>query len=49
MGEGFAVAFSSYKLWWRGGGYALLPREFFFDEDLEIITGFPYEEEEDYM
>lgn len=32
-----------------GGGYALLPREFFFDEDLEMITGFSFEEEEDYM
>lgn len=50
MREGFAVAFSSYRLWWRGGGgICSASSGFFFDEDLEIITGFPYEEEEDYM
>lgn len=34
-----------------GGGDMLcfLGIFFFFDEDLEMITGFPYEEEEDYM
>lgn len=48
--RGFPVAFSSYRLWWWGGeGICSASSGGFFDEDLEMITGFPYEEEEEDM